>query len=68
VAEWRAAFAGEAGRVVRLGVPQRFIHETTDQRHARRLCGLDAAAIAAQVEAALSGEAVPLGTVAQVNG
>ena len=68
VAEWRAARAGTSARVLRLGVPERFIHETTNQRHARRLCGLDAQGIAAQVEAALSGQRALFGSAAHVNG
>jgi transketolase len=68
VAESCAARGGTAARVLRLGVPERFIHETTDQHHGRRLCGLDARGIAGQIEAARSGESAPLLTGAQFHG
>lgn len=59
VAEWRASQTSGA-RLVRCGVPRRFIHETTEQEHARTLCGLDPAGLTEQVVAALEGRAAVL--------
>ncbi|HEX9782338.1 MAG TPA: transketolase C-terminal domain-containing protein [Opitutaceae bacterium] len=55
VAEWRAEKVETPGRLLRCGIPRRFIHETTEQHHARRLCGIDAAGLTARIEAALAG-------------
>lgn len=59
VAEWRAERSGLAGRLLRCGTPRRFIHETTEQDHARTACRIDGAGLAAQLEAALAGTALP---------
>ena len=68
VAEWAAEQPARTARVLRLGVPERFIHETTDQHHARHLCGLDAAGIAGRIEAALASRVMHHDTVAHVDG
>jgi transketolase len=68
VAEYAADREPRTARVLRLGVPERFIHETTEQHHARELCGIDAASIAARIEAALVSRAASQGTVVRVNG
>lgn len=58
VAEWRAE-QSEGGRLLRCGTPRRFLHESTEQAHARHDCRIDAAGLAAQLEAALAGTALP---------
>ena len=65
VAEWRAG-QSQGGRLLRCGVPRRFIHETTEQEHARTMCGLDPEGLAAQVVAALEGRTstLPLSALA----
>lgn len=59
VAEWRAEQTGSLGRLLRCGTPRRFIHETTEQDHARTECRIDGPGLAAQLEAALAGTPLP---------
>ncbi len=58
VAEWRAEQTG-GGRLLRCGTPRAFLHETTEQDHARIACGLDGAGLAARLEATLTGTSLP---------
>lgn len=53
VAEWRAEQSGGA-RLIRCGVPRRFLHVATEQAHARRECGIDAHGIADRIARSLA--------------
>lgn len=55
VAEWLVDHAPQRARLLRLGTPDAFFHETGDQEHARAQVGLTALEIAAGVARALEG-------------
>lgn len=52
VAEWRADHPAAAARLLRLGTADAFLHEATDQDHARRKFGLAADQLATAIHAA----------------
>ncbi len=54
VAEWAADSGAGGGRLLRIGTPDRFLHEAGDQSFARSRLGLDAGTIARRVLAAHS--------------
>jgi transketolase len=52
VAEWRADRSEPLARLIRLGTPDTFLHESSDQAHAREVWSLTSDAIASQLLAA----------------
>ena len=53
VAEWRADFCTTTARLLRLAVPDAFIHSAGSQKYARAQIGLDPQSIAARITTAL---------------
>ncbi|MCF7837923.1 MAG: transketolase [Candidatus Marinimicrobia bacterium] len=51
VAEWLADQVPYPARLLRCGIPDRFIHEAGDQTYARQKAGLDPAGLAERIEA-----------------
>lgn len=54
VAEWLADQPPQRARLLRLGTPDAFLHEAGEQEHAREVCGLMAASMAASIHSAWS--------------
>ena len=57
VAEWRSEQVLAAGKLLRIGTPDHFLHEAGNQRHARQVLNLDAESIAATIRACRSAAA-----------
>lgn len=55
VAEWLTDQSEISARLLRFGTPDEFLHETCEQENAHEKFGLTSEAIAARIEAALSG-------------
>lgn len=50
IAEWLTDQPPMPARLLRLGVPDKFLHEAGEQEHARHVCGLDAAGLVASIQ------------------
>lgn len=58
IAEWLSDQRAPRGRLVRFGTPDEFLHETSEQEHARERFGLTAPAIAVRIRAVLADSSV----------